>query len=43
MMPSDELDECEKCNGEIDEVDFGEYISYKCSGCGFSPIPPEET
>ena len=42
MMPDDNLDYCQKCDGEIKEIDRGEYITYKCLSCGYSPEPEED-
>lgn len=42
MMPDDNLDYCEECDGGIEGIDCGYYITYKCLNCGYAPSPPEE-
>ena len=42
MMTDDKLDYCEKCDGEIKEIDRDYYITYECLNCGYSPEPEEE-
>ncbi len=42
MIPNDNLDCCEKCGGEIKEVNSICYITYECLSCGHSPEPEEE-
>lgn len=42
MMPGNDSEECEKCDGEIEDIEYDEYITYKCLNCGFEPSPPEE-
>ena len=42
MMTDDNFDYCEKCDGEIKEIDCDHYITYKCLNCGYAPTPPEE-
>lgn len=42
MMPDYNLDCCEKCGGEIKEIDCAYYVTYECLNCGYTPTPPEE-
>jgi|GEM_PF-2372931 len=42
MMPNDNLDYCEKCDGEIKEKECDYFITYECLNCGYSPEPCEE-
>ncbi len=42
MMPDENTDCCEKCNGETKDVDCDYYITYECLNCGHSPEPKEE-
>lgn len=42
MSQDDDLDSCERCDGDIKEMDCDYYITYECLSCGYSPTPPEE-
>ncbi len=42
MMPDDNPDYCEKCDGEIRGIECDHCITYECLICGYSPEPEEE-
>lgn len=40
MMP--EEIHCDRCKGEVETVEYDDYITHKCVECGYEPGMPEE-
>lgn len=40
MLPDEPA--CERCNGEVETVEYDDYKTYKCLVCNHEPQPPEE-
>ena len=42
MLPEDDYS-CVKCGSDnVEEINYGRFITYKCNCCGYEPSEPEE-